>query len=148
MLSAPIRLLFAAMASVESGNDPSAVGDDGQAIGIYQIHRAYWMCSGVAGRWEDCRNADYARHVIIAYWRKHCPKALAQGDLEVLARVHNGGPQGHKNIRTVPYWKKIKGWAARTTDGGLFATAGPGRRRAQTNGGTGIMASRISGSFK
>lgn len=104
--------LLVAMAAIESGHDSSAVGDGGRAIGVYQIHPAYWKDSGVPGRWEDCRNPAYARRVILAYWKRYCPDALRNGDLEVLSRVHNGGPRGHKKKKTVAYWRKIQAVSA------------------------------------
>ena len=38
-----IDKLLPALALVESRNDPKAVGDGGDAIGIYQIHQSYWQ---------------------------------------------------------------------------------------------------------
>lgn len=96
--------LLAAIAMVESGADPSKVGDGGKAIGIYQIHREYWQDSGVPGRWEDCFDPAYSRRVVLAYWRRWCPS----GDIESLARAHNGGPHGSENHRTEIYWFKVK----------------------------------------
>jgi hypothetical protein len=29
-------------------------------------------------------------------------------DFETLARIHNGGPRGHKNPATVGYWNKVR----------------------------------------
>lgn len=103
-----VILPFHAMAGVESGWDPSAVGDGGRAIGLYQIHQRYWQDSGVPGRWRDCVDPDYARRVILAYWQRYCPDALERGDREVLCRIHNGGPQGHKRKHTLKYWRKIQ----------------------------------------
>jgi hypothetical protein len=103
-----INLLLAAMAIVESGNNARAVGDNGKAIGVYQIHYAYWQDSNVPGRYEDCYKPDYARRVVLAYWKRYCPGALEDEDLQTLSRVHNGGPKGYKNKNTVKYWNKIK----------------------------------------
>lgn len=102
------ELPFYAMAAVESGHNRLAVGDRGRAIGLYQIHREYWQDSGVPGKWEYCRDPGYSRRVILAYWGRYCPDALKRGDLEILCRVHNGGPQGHKKRNTVMYWEKIQ----------------------------------------
>ncbi|MEI6166127.1 MAG: hypothetical protein WCS52_02945 [bacterium] len=105
----PARPLpFVAMAAVESGHDPFVVGDGGRAIGLYQIHWEYWKDSGVPGKWEDCRDPRYSQLVILAYWKRYCPAALERGDLEVLCRIHNGGPQGHRKRTTLVYWRKIQ----------------------------------------
>ena len=103
-----VRLPFYEMAVVESGSDPLAVGDRGRAIGLYQIHHKYWKDSGVPGSWEDCRDPAYSQRVIMSYWRRYCPSALSKGDLEILCRVHNGGPQGHNKRQTQKYWEKIQ----------------------------------------
>ncbi len=101
-------LPFFAIAAVESKHDPLAVGDRGRAIGVYQIHRSYWKDSRVPGKWEDCRDPAYSQRVVLAYWQRYCPDALRNGNLEVLCRVHNGGPQGHKKRQTASYWRKIQ----------------------------------------
>ena len=103
-----VNLPFYEMAVVESGYDPLAVGDRGRAIGLYQIHHQYWKDSGVPGTWEDCRDPAYSRRVIMSYWRRYCPNALSKGNLEILCRIHNGGPQGHKKKQTLKYWEKIQ----------------------------------------
>ena len=107
-----IELVLDAIRVVETGGEPNAgrdaTGDGGRSIGPYQIQRAYWIDSGVAGRWEDCRDAEYARRVVKAYWQRYCPRALAEADLEVLARVHNGGLSGHRKTSTLGYWRKVE----------------------------------------
>jgi hypothetical protein len=104
--------ILAAIRRVETGGSEDhgarAVGDDGRAIGPFQIHRAYWQDSGIPGRFHDCFDAGYARRVVTSYWRRHCPEALDALDAEVLARVHNGGPAGFKRSGTVAYWRKVE----------------------------------------
>lgn len=99
---------FSAVRHVESRGRCDVVGDGGRAIGPYQIHHAYWKDSGVPGRWEQCRDRAYAERVMKAYWRRYCPKALKANDWQTLARVHNGGPAGHKRKQTEVYWKKVR----------------------------------------
>ena len=109
-----IELLLTAMIVVESGGNPSVVGDGGRSIGPLQIQKAYWQDARVPGRYEDCKNPTYARKVVKAYWKRYCPKALKQGDLGTLARIHNGGPAGanrkypKKYRMTSTYWKKVR----------------------------------------
>lgn len=104
----PLRPLFSALATVESGGDDAAVGDGGKSIGRYQIGRLYWMDAKVPGRYEDVLDPAYAERVMLAYWSRWCPEALANRDYEVLSRVHNGGPRGAKKSATLPYWKKVE----------------------------------------
>ena len=105
---ADLRPLFDAIRHVESGGNANAVGDGGRSIGPYQIQRAYWRDSGVPGRYEQVRDRTYSERVMVAYWRRHCPAALARGDWQTLARVHNGGPAGARIKATRPYWAKVK----------------------------------------
>jgi hypothetical protein len=104
--------VLAALREVESGGTAdggrSARGDRGSALGPYQIHQPYWQDARVPGRYEDCADAAYSRRVVLAYWSRWCPRALANVDAEVLARVHNGGPQGHTKLGTRPYWARVE----------------------------------------
>ncbi|HUR27171.1 MAG TPA: hypothetical protein VM509_03225 [Planctomycetota bacterium] len=112
-----------AIRCAETGGQPhggrDATGDRGRAIGPFQIHRAYFLDSGVDGRYEDCREPEFARRVVLAYWKRWCPDALERCDAEVLARVHNGGPKGAERSGTLAYWRKIEQrLAARTWTSG------------------------------
>ena len=109
-LAQPSRQLLDAIREVETGNSPdpaNAVGDGGRSLGPYQIQWKYWRDSGVPGRYTDVRNRTYAERVMRAYWQRYCPAALARGDSQVLARVHNGGPEGHRRSTTLKYWRKV-----------------------------------------
>lgn len=109
--------ILSALRGVETGGSKSggrhATGDGGSAIGPYQIHKNYWIDARLPGRFEDCRDPAYARSVVLAYWKRYAPKALAALDAEVLARVHNGGPDGHKEACTVGFWNKVRRELAR-----------------------------------
>jgi hypothetical protein len=104
--------LLDALRIVETGGEKHggrrSTGDGGNAIGPYQIHRAYWTDARLPGRYEDCRDPRYARTVVLAYWRRYCPKALEALDAETLARIHNGGPDGNREASTVAFWKKVE----------------------------------------
>lgn len=106
----PSEQLLDAIATVESNNNPNAVGDGGKAIGVFQIHRVYWQDAvqhdpSIGGCYEDCRDPEYARRIVIAYMDRYAP---ANASDETLARIHNGGPRGHKKSATTKYWKKVK----------------------------------------
>jgi hypothetical protein len=83
-------------------------GDGGRALGPFQIHVEYWKDTGLPGKYDDCRDLSYSRSVVLAYWRRYCPEALAELNAEVLARTHNGGPAGAKRDSTLPFWKKVR----------------------------------------
>jgi hypothetical protein len=102
--------LLDALRQVESHGNDRAVGDNGKAIGPYQIWYSYWKDAvefdkTLGGSYEDCYKPDYARRVVIAYLSRYAPK---NASYEQLARIHNGGPKGDKNNKTVKYWNKIK----------------------------------------
>ena len=110
--SAQSTTLLDAIRRVETGGckDPSAaVGDNGKAIGPFQIHRVYWQDavehSGIGGTYADCRNEEYARKVVRAYMARYAPKGASD---EVFSRIHNGGPKGHKKAATKAYWAKVR----------------------------------------
>lgn len=104
---ADLRPLFDSIREVESGGDPSVVGDGGRSIGPYQIKWAYWKDSGVPGTYAMVRDPRYAERVMLAYWKRYCPDALARCDYQTLARVHNGGHSGMRNASTIAYWRKV-----------------------------------------
>jgi len=104
---------FAAIRQVESGGRSDAVGDGGRSCGAYQIGRAYWQdaCEWGGVDWSYdryVRDAARCEQVMRWYWQRYVPGAYQRGELEVLSRVHNGGPRGHTKQATLAYWRKIK----------------------------------------
>lgn len=102
--------LLEAIRQVESRGNPNAVGDNGKAIGSYQIWRTYWQDAvehdkSIGGVYENCKNDAYAKRIILAYWDRYAPKDATD---EQLARIHNGGPKGHLRSGTLKYWTKVK----------------------------------------
>jgi len=102
-----LDLLLDAIARVESNHDPDAVGDGGRAIGPYQIHRAYWADGtrtlGVDWSYRQAKDPRKARQVVRAYLL-HYGKGLS---LISMARIHNGGPRGHRRDATLEYAKRV-----------------------------------------
>tara|TARA_Y100001963_G_C6766463_1_gene442555 strand:+ start:703 stop:1047 length:345 start_codon:yes stop_codon:yes gene_type:complete len=99
---------------VESNNNPDAVGDNGNAIGVYQIWEVYWKdgteYSGIGGKYLDCYDPDYADRIVRAYMDRYATeKRLGRPvTMEDIARIHNGGPNGYKKKSTLGYWSKVK----------------------------------------
>ena len=57
---------------------------------------------------EDRMNDTVARQIVthyLTYWANR--PGVTPSD-EVFARIHNGGPNGYKNPKTVPYWNKVQ----------------------------------------
>jgi len=131
-----IEKLIAAIGSVESNHDDSAVGDSGRSRGRYQISRAYWIDGGGLSRryGRDVTDAARCRLVMIGYWKRYARVALTAGNLETLARIHNGGPRGDRKAATVPYWRKVRAamTAQHPTANAQQPTANRKTRRRQT----------------
>lgn len=109
--AAPSPAFFRALHQVETSGRLGAIrGDNGRALGPLQIHRAYWQDSGVPGRYEDCADLQYSIRVVSAYLRRYARAAWDRGDSEahILARIHNGGPQGHRKTATLGYAAKVR----------------------------------------
>ena len=106
--SAPPDSFFRALHLVEtSGRHGPILGDSGRSLGPLQISRAYFADSRVGGTYEQVVDLEFARKVATAYLKRYAPKAWAAGDVETLARVHNGGPAGATKASTVNYGKKV-----------------------------------------
>jgi hypothetical protein len=107
--AAPQESFWRALHQVEtSGRHGAILGDNGRSLGPLQISRAYHADSRVAGSYEQVTDLAYARRVATAYFRRYAPAAWESGDVETLARIHNGGARGHKKQATLPYADKVR----------------------------------------
>jgi hypothetical protein len=107
--AAPPASFWRAIHLVEtSGRTGPILGDGGKALGPLQIHRAYHADSRVAGDYSRVADLDYSKRVATAYLERYAPAAWKAGDVETLARVHNGGPRGHLKQATKGYGVRVK----------------------------------------
>jgi hypothetical protein len=107
--AAPPASFFRALHVVEtSGRTGPILGDGGRALGPLQIHRAYHADSRVAGDYSRVADLAYSKRVATAYLKRHAPTAWKAGDVETLARIHNGGPRGHLKPATKGYGVRVK----------------------------------------
>lgn len=108
-----LRPFLDAIAKVESNHRDDAVGDGGKAIGRFQIWRVYWQdavahCPTLKdARYEDVTERVYAERILVAYMLRYCPQAVEAKNYEHMARVHNGGPRGHRKQATLGYWSRV-----------------------------------------
>lgn len=104
-----------AIRQVETGGKPDegrgSVGDDGDALGPYQIHEGCWKDAveydkSLADKtYADClHDKEYSELVLKAYISRYLPKG---GTPEQAARIWNGGPKGHTKKATLDYAKKF-----------------------------------------
>jgi hypothetical protein len=98
--------LFRAIRLVESrGSMIPPDGDNGTAIGPYQLHRAYWLDARMPdGSYQDCRRAEYAERVMVRYWQRYAPDWRP----ETLARLHNGGCNNWQGVAAGRYWQDVQ----------------------------------------
>lgn len=107
--AAPPDSFFRALHVVETGGKLGpTIGDQGRALGPLQIHKSYHADSRVAGDYSRCADLEYSKRVVTAYLQRYAPTAYAAGNVEVLARVHNGGPKGATKPATKGYATKVK----------------------------------------
>jgi hypothetical protein len=104
----PTKLLRAIHKVETGGKIGPILGDNGKALGPFQIHYGYWKDANVRGSYSDCKDYNYSVMVVTAYLNRYALNAVRTQDSETLARVHNGGPRGHMNINTKIYWKKVR----------------------------------------
>ena len=107
--------LLNAICEVESNCVSTAVGDDGKAIGSYQIWECYWKDAiefdpSIGGVYEDCYDEKYAKKIVRAYMKRYAIKKRIGREVtdEDRARIHNGGPNGWKRKSTLSYWENVK----------------------------------------
>jgi hypothetical protein len=107
--AAPPESFWRALHQVEtSGRHGAILGDNGKSLGPLQISRAYHADSRVAGSYEQVTDLAYARRVATAYFKRYAPAAWQSGDVATLARIHNGGPAGHRKAATLGYADKVR----------------------------------------
>jgi hypothetical protein len=103
-----LEILLDAIAEIESKNRPDTIGDEGRAIGAYQIQRAYWRDGtrflGVDWNYREAFDPKKVRRVVRAYL-SHYGMGRSLMDM---ARIHNGGPKGYEKTSTLVYAHKIR----------------------------------------
>jgi len=105
-----------AIETVESHGNAKAIGDNGKAYGVYQIHKSYVedvnRISGKNFTHEDAFDKDKAKEMVeiylTNYGKSYEKKTGKKATNEVLARIHNGGPNGYKKDATKKYWNKVQ----------------------------------------
>jgi hypothetical protein len=111
----PLRVLvdarfLAALAAVESGGDDAAVNEREDAHGRYQIRAGALadanriLCTDYT--LADCHDPAVAARIVRAYLG-HYGAALSAPTPTALARIWNGGPNGHKRDSTRGYAERF-----------------------------------------
>ena len=106
--ASPSERLIDALVHVESKGRVHAIGDNGKAIGILQIHkevvddvnRAYGHAYSYEDRKCPIKSREICRKYLILHGGRHATN-------EKYARIWNGGPKGHLKSYTKSYWKLV-----------------------------------------
>jgi len=113
------RDILDALRQVETGGCPNegigARGDNGNAIGPYQIHRIYHTDSGLPTYNKCLTSKSYSERVVSSYmmryasgeWSRALSGKATRADCLKIARIHNGGPRGHRKTATKKYANKV-----------------------------------------
>lgn len=117
-----IAILLQALAVVESAENPSAIGDEGCAIGILQItescvndvNRVYDTDYKHMDAFNPALSEEIATAYLLYWGQNYRVTTGKEPTMEVLARIWNGGPTGYNNPNTKPYWDKVKRELIRT----------------------------------
>jgi len=100
-----------AIALVESGGDPQAVGAASE-IGVWQILPDYWTDAtgflGVSWPYRDAKDLIKAKEAVRAYTQHYAAHYRLPWTPETVCRLHKGGPRGWKKASTIPYWHKVR----------------------------------------
>ena len=106
--------LLDAICKIESNGDCSKIGKVGE-LGCYQIRECFWIDAlehdpSIGGVYEDVIDREYAEKCILAYWDRYATEKRLNRPVtdKDRARMHNGGPNGHKKTSTIKYWNKIQ----------------------------------------
>ncbi len=126
--------LLDAIEWIESKGDANSVGDNGNAVGAYQLHKIYvddvnrsLALRGIKNaftyknRWNRNKSRDmvmvYTEHYATKAWNKiwnngqFATTKKREGFMkyfELQTRIHNGGPRGYRLPATKKYWLKVK----------------------------------------
>lgn len=110
-------VLLHAIMMMESRGKEDAVGDDTSAIGPFQIWKGYYddaiqkdpTLKADGMKYENCKgegSKEYSKKVVQAYMNRYATEARLGREVTFIdiARIHNGGPNGHDKDCTLKYW--------------------------------------------
>lgn len=109
-----LTTLILALMLVESGNDPAAIGDNGDAYGILQIHECvildvneeYGSTFVHNDAFDPLKSVEICKLYLLLYANER--RLGHQPSYEEYSRIWNGGPNGYKRKATEGYWQKVK----------------------------------------
>ena len=117
------RDFFTTLRQQETGGEPNdglgAIGDNGMALGPYQIWEQYYQDAYEYDKTLNPRryrdtlsDTKYSEKVVNAYMLRHSKEEWMRlrrsegtmADIQRVSRIHNGGPKGYQKPETEEYW--------------------------------------------
>ena len=101
--------VYDAIKEVESGGDYKAIGDNGKAVGAYQINEIYVKdANRISGksytledRYDEKKSLEMVKIVTTYYGNYYKKKTGKKVTPEIIARIHNGGALGWNKSSTI-----------------------------------------------
>lgn len=114
---------YKALRFVESSDGVKLVGDHGKAIGVYQLHkiyvddvnRIYKTSFTYDDRWDPIKSHQIVRLYLFFYRKEYIRRYKKDVTVEILARIHNGGPEGYLKESTKKYGCRVKNYILKQT---------------------------------
>lgn len=109
--------LLHALKMAESGCKSDAIGDNGKAVGILQLHKVYVDdVNRIVGYNKysyndryDVRKSEEMTRIVLTHYGKHYERKTGKRCTdEVLARIHNRGYSQWDDKLGERYWNKVK----------------------------------------
>lgn len=110
------RLLHA-LKMAESGCKSDAIGDNGKAVGILQLHKVYVDdANRIVGYNKysyndryDVRKSEEMTRIVLTHYGKHYERKTGKRCTdEILARIHNRGFSQWNDKLGERYWNRVK----------------------------------------
>ena len=114
-MTALIKALIPLLIQIESGGDHLAIGDNGRAVGLLQIHKCvvddvnqfYNTNYTYNDRYDPVSSKEMAL-LYLSYWGdRYTKKTSKEPTIEILVKCWNGGPNGYMKKSTEAYWEKF-----------------------------------------
>lgn len=109
--------LLHALKMAESDCKSDAIGDNGKAVGILQLHKAYvddanrivgYKKYNYNDRYDVRKSEEIARIVLTHYGEHYERKTGKRCTDEILARIHNRGYSQWNDKLGERYWKRVQ----------------------------------------
>lgn len=109
IFSLSMAVLLPALAMVESDNGATSANVY-QLSNVYieDVNRIYHLRVSTNDKFDKRKSERIVFLYLFHYGAQYYKRTGSKPTYEVLARIHNGGPNGWRKECTVRYWEKVK----------------------------------------